>query len=143
MICPYWAVYQMCRIFKLSTLKKTGINTDIRWRTQREKLTSCCWSVCPAQRSCNFRAAYRSEATRPCHSRQRSPQQSSHLTDPGLRRSYCALAEHTQTHTHVRLNTESKETENKKQHDSRHHARNTAFTISRVYIPAVIGHTRK
>lgn len=65
---------------------------------KKDKLTSCCWSVCPVQRSCNFRAVYRSEATRPYHSRQHSPQQSSHLTDPGLHRQYCALAEHKHIH---------------------------------------------
>lgn len=68
---------------------------------KKGKLTSCCWSVCPAQHSCNFRAVYRSEATRPYHSRPRSPQQSSHLTDPEPHRQYCASAG--QKHIHKRL----------------------------------------
>lgn len=61
-------------------------------RVMEDHLTFCCWSVCPAQHSCSFRAVYQSGATRRCHSRRRSPRRSSHRTDPGPRRQYCALA---------------------------------------------------
>lgn len=57
-----------------------------------DKLTSCCWSACPVQRSCNFPAVCWSGVTGPHHSHLCSPRQSFHQTDPGPRLRYCALA---------------------------------------------------
>lgn len=101
-----WYFYDVLERF----IENTGIDTKKKKTPQsweKDKLTSCCWFACPARHSCNFRAAYQSEATGPCRNRRHSPRQSSHLTDPGPRRSYCASAE--QSHTHTELNTESKQ----------------------------------
>lgn len=68
-----------------------------QWRKgddREDKLTSCCWSVCPVRHSCNFPAAYWSGATGPHRSHLRSPRQSFHQMDPGPRRQCCVSARH-------------------------------------------------
>lgn len=80
------------------TIRSLGPSKVLQLRSEkRKKLTSYCWFVCPVQHSCNFQAAYQSEVTRLYHSHQRSPQQSSHLTDPEPHHSYCAWAGHPDT----------------------------------------------
>lgn len=76
-------------------LKKRGERRDRIGKTangQKERLTSCCWSVFLARRSCNCPAECQSGVTGPYRSRRCSPRQSSHQTDPGPRRRCCASA---------------------------------------------------
>lgn len=75
-----------------------------QWRKgddRGDKLTSCCWSVCPVRRSCNFPAVCWSGVTGPHRSHLCSPRQSFHQTDPGPRLRYCASAGHKRR---IRLN---------------------------------------
>lgn len=83
-----------------STVKMSRVFHRNRGRQRREgddrgdQLTSCCWSVCPVRRSCNFPAVCWSGVTGPHRSHLRSPRQSFHQTDPGPRLRCCASAGH-------------------------------------------------